>query len=150
MSREYAYLFKKYLIPHELYPPYVDVDLYPLIQEFSYNLYGKLIFSNSTQKEYTELLNKLQILRLSANHDVKCERYEYIKPDILRVFGAPRFYEGYIPNPDGGIDPYDETVWDFVIFYTTKTVALSSTGDEYGQAFISTTHGLQELDGFYF
>lgn len=30
-----------------------------------------------------------------------------------------------------------------------KTIALSSTGEEYTQAFISTTGGLQELDGFF-
>lgn len=29
-----------------------------------------------------------------------------------------------------------------------KTIALSSTGEEYTQAFISTAQGLQELDGF--
>lgn len=149
MSREYAYFFTKYLDTDKEYPPYVDVDLYPLIQEFSYELYGKLIFSNSTQKEYTELLNKLQILRLSANQGTKCERYEYIKPDTLRVFGAPRHSKGYRPQPDGSTYPYEEKVWDFVIFYTTKILALSSTGDEYGQAFISTTQGLQELDGFF-
>ena len=149
MSREYAYLFKKYLDPHEENPPYIDVDLYPLIQELSHNLYGKLIFSNSTQKEYTELLNKFQILYLSANDDTKCERYEYIKPDTLRVFGSPRYYKGYIPGPDGSKYPYEEMEWSFIIFYTTKTLALSSTGDEYGQAFISTTQGLQELDGFF-
>lgn len=30
-----------------------------------------------------------------------------------------------------------------------KTIALSSTGEEYTQAFINTTGGLQELDGFF-
>lgn len=34
-------------------------------------------------------------------------------------------------------------------FYKTPIVALSSTGKEYTQAFISTTQGLQEIDGFF-
>lgn len=44
-----------------------------------------------------------------------------------------------------------EEAWKKIKGYlgVSATLALSSTGDEYGQAFISTTGGLQELDGFY-
>lgn len=39
---------------------------------------------------------------------------------------------------------------EFRVYFTRKiTLALSSTGDGYGQAFISTAQGLQELDGFF-
>lgn len=39
---------------------------------------------------------------------------------------------------------------EITIYYSIiDCIALSSTGEEYSQAFISTTQGLQELDGFY-
>lgn len=37
----------------------------------------------------------------------------------------------------------------FIKFLLPQAIALDSQGVEYNRAFISTTQGLQELDGFY-
>lgn len=44
-----------------------------------------------------------------------------------------------------------EQAWEKIKGYlgVSASLALSSTGEEYTQAFISTTQGLQELDGFF-
>lgn len=125
-------------VPRDRYPQY----LYPVLKDGSINDGGFYIKSDS----YNELpyrSNRYKTLFVQGDVEVH---------DTLQLIYLDEHGNDYLMI--SGSSTYTSLDANTVFAILKKlgiapTLALSSTGNEYGQAFISTTGGLQELDGFY-